>query len=169
MHILSTLVSATDDYAGFEVFPNSDAHNQHQLMLCQRKSVVQHQKEKLLANDFQFFGSFFARIVIALVFACGCVAFETFVGHYFCKEKHRRRNLRRNIRVPKITVNGRQTLSITVPGYCKNMLEKNLHVDQNHSTRRTIATSVRITHIALTTTKGTVIGVHIHSFWFMHS
>ena len=101
MHIPSTLVSVMDNYYGLEIFPNSDAHNQHQLSLCQRKSVVQHQKEELLANDFQFFASFFARIVIALVSACGCVAFEIFVGHYFSKEKHRRRK----IRVPKITVN----------------------------------------------------------------
>ena len=93
MHIPSTLISAIDNYVGIELLPNSNAHKQHQLLLCQRKSLIQHQKEELLANDFQFFESFFARIVIALVCACGCVASEMFVGHYFRKDKHRRRNV----------------------------------------------------------------------------
>ena len=93
MHIPSTLISTIDNYAGLELFPSPNAHKQRQLLLCQRKSVVQYHKEELLANDFQFFGSFFARIVIALVLACVCVALEMFVGQYFSKEKHRRRNL----------------------------------------------------------------------------
>ena len=85
MHIPSTLVSTIDNYMGFELLANSDAHKQRQLLLCQHKSVIQHHKEKLLANDFQFFESFFARIVIAFVLGCGCIALEMFVGHYFFK------------------------------------------------------------------------------------
>ena len=107
MHIPSTLISVMDNYAGLEIMPNSDAHKQRQLLLCQRKNVVQHHKEQLLANDFQFFESFFSRIAIAIVFACVCVALEMFVGHYFSKEERRRRNLHRNIQRPKIILNGR--------------------------------------------------------------
>ena len=42
MHIPSTFVSAIENYAGLELLPNSNAHKQRQLLLCQRKSVVQH-------------------------------------------------------------------------------------------------------------------------------
>ena len=105
MHIPSTLISTIDNYAGLELLPNSDAHNQHQLLLCQRKNLIKYHKDELLANDFQFFGPFFSRIIIALVFACVCVALEMFVGHYFSKVKRRRRNLHQNIRAPKIIVN----------------------------------------------------------------
>lgn len=89
-HIPATLLTMMDNYMGFGMVSNSQAHRHRQLFVCQQQNVIRHRRDEIHVSDMNFFHHFFELFICILLFAFTLVCLETVTPGKRSKERKKR-------------------------------------------------------------------------------